>query len=238
MLIVFASEPTSLGVSEIARRLDLSKAVVHRILRSLVSRNLLTFDEATHKYSLGSAAAALGALALRDHRLRQVTMPVLRRLQHETGETATVSEPIGTARVYLDQVPSPKEIKMTVELGRPFPLYAGASSKAILAFAPRELRRLVATGPLVALTPNTITEWARLEEELLRTEQAGTAVSFGERQPGAASVAAPVLGIDRRAIGAISACGPIDRFSEEMVERLRPLVHNAANEVSNKMRRA
>jgi IclR family acetate operon transcriptional repressor len=235
VLLVFASEPNSIGVSEIARRLDLSKAVVHRILRSLASRNLVTFDGGTRGYKLGPAAAAIGARALRDRKLRQVALPVLRRLQHETGETTTVSELVGTARVYLDQIPSLKEVKMTVELGRPFPLHAGASSKAILAFAPFELRRLVLAGPLVALTPNTITERLKLEEELLRTEQLGTAVSFGERQPGAASVAAPVCGMDGHAVGAISACGPIDRFDEEMVERLRPLVRSAARETSGKV---
>ena len=235
-MLVFATEPGSLGVSEIARRLDLSKAVVHRILRSLASRNLVAFDGGTRGYSLGPAAAAIGARALRDRQLRRLALPVLRRLQHETGETTTVSELVGTARVYLDQIPSLEEIKMTVELGRPFPLHAGASSKAILAFAQFELRRLVLAGPLVALTPNTITERLKLEEELLRTEQLGTAVSFGERQPGAASVAAPVCGLDGHAIGAISACGPVDRFGEEEVESLRPLVKSAAQEVSDKVR--
>lgn len=125
---------------------------------------------------------------------------------------------------------------MTVELGHPFPLHAGASSKAILALAPLELRGLVLAGPLVALTPNTITERLKLEQELLRAEQIGTTVSFGERQPGAASVAASVCGIDGYAIGAISACGPIDRFDEKMVEWLRPLVRGAAQEVSNGIR--
>lgn len=237
VLLAFASGPESLGVSEIARRLNLSKTVVYRILQSLVSRNLVMFDESTRTYRLGSATAALGARALSYLELRRVALPVLRRLQVETGETTTVSELVGTARVYLEQVPSVKELKMTVELGRPFPLHAGASSKAILAFAPSELRKLIVSGPLVALTPNTITDQLKLEEDLLLTEKQGTAVSFGERQPGAASVAAPVLGIDEHAIGAISACGPIDRFDEVTVEQLRPLVRNAAHEVSKEMKR-
>jgi len=114
----------------------------------------------------------------------------------------------------------------------------------LLAFAsePKSLgvseiaRRLVLTRPLAALTPNTITERLKLEVDLLRTEQLGTAVSFGERQPRAASVAAPVCGMDGHAIGAISACGPVDRFDEGMVESLRPLVRSAAREVSDKVR--
>ena len=236
VLLVFASEPQSLGVSEISRRLGLSKTVVHRILKSLVSRNLVAFDVKTRGYTLGAATAALGALALRDRDLRRTAMPVLRRLQQETGETTTVSEVVGTARVYLDQVPSPKEVKMTVELGRPFPLHAGGSSKAILAFGPPELRQFVLAGPLIALTPQTITKHVELEAELLRVETDRTAVSFGERQPGAASVAAPVIGLDGDAIGAISACGPIDRFDEETIEQLRPLVETAAQEISDSLK--
>src|ERR687894_1530688 len=87
VLLTFAGTGGSLGVSEISRRLGLSKAVVYRILRSLVSRRLLSVDEAGGgRYRLGPAAATLGARALRDLDLRDLdlrenALPVLRRLQ-------------------------------------------------------------------------------------------------------------------------------------------------------------
>lgn len=232
VLLSFAGARGALGVSEISRRLGLSKAVVHRILRSLVSRGLVALDEDGRRYRLGPAAATLGARALRDMNLREAALPVLRRLQAESGETATVSELVGVSRVYLDQVPSHQEIKMTVEIGRPFPLHAGASSRAILAFAPPELRRQILDGPLEALTPKTIVDRDGLGAELERNAREGVAVSFGERQAGAASVAAPLLGTGGYAAGAISVCGPVDRFDEEVVARLRPRVLDAAREVS------
>lgn len=232
VLLLFMSGSEALGVSEISRRLGLSKAVVHRILSSLASRGLVVSDKGSRSYRLGPAAAALGARALAGLDLRRVALPVLRRLQRETGETTTLSELVGTARVYLDQVPSLKEIKMTVEIGRPFPLHAGASSKAILAFAPPELREHVLAGPLERLTPLTPTGRSELEAELARIRESGTAVSHGERQRGAGSVAAPVIGGDGYAVGSISVCGPVDRFDEETVERMRPLVRNAACEIS------
>lgn len=235
-MLTFAGTGGSLGVSEISRRLGLSKAVVYRILRSLVSRRLLAVDEAGGgRYRLGTAAATLGARALRDLDLRENALPVLRRLQHETGETATVSELVGVSRVYLDQVPSLKEIKMTVEIGRPFPLHAGASSRTILAFAPPDLRTQILDGPLEALTPKTIVDRAELEAELAQNGREGVAASFGERQPGAASVAASLLAADGHAIGSISVCGPVDRFGEETVRRLRPIVRDAAREVSHEL---
>jgi IclR family acetate operon transcriptional repressor len=102
VLLTFAGSGEQQGVSEISRRLGLSKAVVHRILRSLVSRRLVSLNEMSGGYRLGPAAATLGARALRDLNLRENALPVLRRLQQESGETATVSELVGVSRVYLD----------------------------------------------------------------------------------------------------------------------------------------
>lgn len=232
-MLTFAGTEGALGVSEVSRRLGLSKAVVHRILRSLVSRRLLAVGDGG--YRLGSAAATLGARAVRDMNLREYALPVLHQLREESGETATVSELVGVSRVYLDQVQSQREIKMTVELGRPFPLHAGASSRAILAFGPPGLRRQILDGPLEALTPRTIVDREQLRSELARNAEEGVAVSYGERQPGAASVAAPLLGADGRALGAISVCGPVDRFDDEVVRRLRPRVLEAAREASRKL---
>lgn len=235
VLVLFLSGPVELGVSEISRRLGMSKTVVHRILQSLASRDLVNFNANSRNYRLGPSAAALGARALRDLELRQVARPVLMRLQEDTGETTTVSELLGTSRVYLDQIPSLKEIKMTVEVGRPFPLHAGASSKVLLAFATPELHDFVLERTLEALTPITPTDRAKLESEIALIIECGTAVSFGERQYGAGSVAAPILGLDRYAVGAISVCGPVDRFDAETVERMRPLVLRSAREISYAM---
>src|SRR3954468_21774266 len=118
VLLMFASGPSALGVSEIARELRLSKAVVHRILQSLASRSLVSADPGTREYRLGPGAIALGARALRDFDLRSAARPTLRRLRDLTRETTTLSALLGDARLYLDQYESLQEIKMTVPLGR------------------------------------------------------------------------------------------------------------------------
>lgn len=225
----------ALGVSAIARELGLSKAVVHRILQSLESRTLVAYDPERREYHLGSGTAALGARALRDLDLREVALPELRQLARASGETATLSALVNSSRVYLDQLPSLQEIKMTVEVGRPFPLHAGASSRAILAFAPPDLRKQVLDEALPPLTAETITDRAELERALAETAQTGVARSRGERQHGAGSVAAPVFAADGNVIGAISVCGPIDRFDDATVERLTPLVREAATTIAAKL---
>ncbi len=235
VLSLFTEGPAAVGVSEIARQLDLSKAVVHRILQSLVSRGFVLSDGETREYRLGPAARALGARALRDHDLRRAARDVLRRLRDATRETTTLSELVQLSRVYLDQYESPQEIKMTVEVGRPYPLYAGASSLAMLAHLPLEVQEQALSGELKPLTEATISDPISLRRQLAEVRRRGVATSLGERQAGAASVAAPLFGIDGDVQGSISVCGPISRFTPEITQRYAPLVLAAAQEISRLM---
>lgn len=235
VLLLFTDGPKSLGVSAIARELGLSKAVVHRILRTLADRRLIVTEPDTRGYRLGPAAAALGARALRDSHLRTTAMPLLRSLQQETGETTTVSAQVPDGRVYLDQVESSREIKMTVEVGRRFPLHAGSSGTCMLAFLPQEEQEAVLAGDLRALTSRTVTSAQTLRSRLAEVRRLGYARSSGERQEGAGSVAAPVFAFDGTVVGAISVCGPVDRVDAGARERFIPLLREAADSLSRSL---
>ncbi|MFI0355996.1 IclR family transcriptional regulator [Actinomadura sp. 9N407] len=231
VLLLFAGGPRYLGVSAISRELGISKAVVHRILRSLVSREMLATDDGVPGYRLGPAAVALGVSALRRFDARAAAAPVLRRLRDQTGETTTLSGLVGDQRVYLDQFESRNEIKMTVEIGTRFPLHAGSSGKVILASLPADRREAILAGPRAALTERTVTGEAELRADLAVIGADGVAASMGERQADAGSVAAALLGPDGEVHGAISVCGPAYRFTPEAVERYRVLVREAAEEI-------
>lgn len=228
VLLLFTGKADTLGVTEIAQDLALSKAVVHRILTSLASRGLIAVD-ADRRYHLGPAAAVLGARALRDLDLRAVALPVLRRLRDASRETTTLSVVVGEGRTYVDQLPSPQEIRMLVEIGRRFPLHRGASSKVILAFLPPDTRQRVRD----AVTGDA--DSAALARELDGIRIAGFAVSRAERQPDTFSVAAPLLGVDGHAVGAISICGPLSRLTDEASHRHEALVTAGAEEVSRQL---
>lgn len=234
VLLVFASDQDSMGVSAIARKLSLSKAVVHRILQSLVSRGLVKFSPTTREYSLGTSAVLLGARALNQLDVRDAARDELIGLRIATQETTTLSMLIVDKRTYVDQYESPLEIKMTVELGKLHPLHAGASSRAILAFlSPEEIDRVIAAG-LPPLTAATVRDAAELRHRLDDIRLNGFATSRGERQADAGSVAAPVFGLGGRIMGSISVCGPLARFDAESVERYVPLVEGAARRLSQR----
>lgn len=233
VLLAFSRGEGSMGVSKLARELSLSKAVVHRILQSLVSRGLVRFNPATREYSLGPSATVLGARALRQLDLRIVARDELVRLRDSTSETTTLSLLVADKRTYVDQYESMQEIKMTVELGRLYPLYAGASSRSILAFLPEStVERVIAAG-LKPLTEATIADADVLRRQLEEVRATGFATSRGERQSGAGSVAAPIFGGDGQVLGSISTCGPLARFDESAISRYIPLVTSAAARVSS-----
>jgi IclR family transcriptional regulator, acetate operon repressor len=213
VLTLFTTTPqATLGVTEISQALRLSKAVVHRILTTLVAKGYVQVDE-QRRYALGPAVLALGLTYLDRIDLRRLARGVMETLSETTHETSTLSIRSGWTRVYVDQVTPSREVKMSVPLGQPFPLHAGSSSKAFLAFLPETEREdYLKNGSLAALTDSTITNVKALRAELERIRELGYARSMGERQAGAASIAAPVLDHVGQPVASISLCGPIERF--------------------------
>lgn len=231
--IISQRAPQTLGVSTIARELGLPKAVAHRILKELVGDRFLSFDEHTKQYRLGPGALAVGLAALRALDVPEIAHGHLVRLVQTAGETATLSTRQGWSRVYIDQVLSPHEIRMSVSLGTIHPLHSGSSSKAILAaLQDAEIDDYLAHHRLDKLTEATITSERVLRDEIRRIRLQGYAVSLGERQSGAGSVAAPILIGTGQVFGSISLCGPRDRFTRDVCESHGALAAEAAAEIS------
>ena len=212
VVVLFAAARQPMRVTEVARTLGLSKAVVHRILQSLTSRSLLKQVPGRATYVLGPVLTGLAAGSWSPGELRAVSAPTLRELRDQTGETTTLSVLVGCERVYVDQHESPHEVKMVVDLGQRLPLHSGASSRAILAFLPDEYAE-DAVRQLRALRPDLDADGYRTE--LAEIRRHGYAVSRNERDTGAASVAAPVFGPDHDVLGSISSSGPMFRYEDD-----------------------
>ncbi len=210
------TDQPDLGVTEIAAALGLTKAAVHRILTALRSRDLITVDPATRRYSLGHAAVALGRSYLARTDLRALAAPELKHLSGRARETAVLSLRRGDTRLYVDQVVPDQELRVEVSLGIPAPLHAGAAAKTFLAFLPEfEIDGYLSRQALPAITEKTVTDPARLRRDLTTIRKRGYATSAGERQPGTASVAAPILDHDGRVVAVLGLAGPAPRFRPE-----------------------
>ncbi|MCC3273297.1 IclR family transcriptional regulator [Arthrobacter zhangbolii] len=234
VLLLFSRADGALGVSEIARTLKLSKAVVHRILQSLGSRGLLSTVDASGSYVLGPAAIGMGNKAWGQLDFRSIAAPVLRQLRDDTRETTTLSVLMNHSRLYVDQFESPQEIKMVVDIGARHPLHSGASSRAMIAFLPESYVEEAVAALRQSKPDFNEAEYRQLLETVRRD---GYATSYNERNIGAASIAAPFFDKTGNVLGAISSCGPIFRFTSADTAGHAAKVTAAAREITRLLAR-
>lgn len=228
LLLFSQSDQKDLGITEISRKLGLSKAAVHRILASLRSRGFIELIEESRRYTLGSSSLALGFKYLSQLDIRTIASPELASISRFTHETATLSIRNGLERFYIDQVVPNREIVMSVPIGITYPLHAGSSSKVFLAWmSEAELRHYV-KGKLKIFTPKTPRDSSSIIRELAQIRNRGFALSVGERQIGAASIAAPVFDGTGNPVAVVSVCGPAERIKPNLTKYVPQLLDSTA----------
>ncbi|MCS7236403.1 MAG: IclR family transcriptional regulator [Armatimonadota bacterium] len=228
------AEGGAMGVSELSRRIALPKSTVHRLLEPLVARDLVVQDPATGRYRLGPGVFRLGSAFAKSLDVRQAALPAMHELARRTGETVNLNIRQGAYRVCVEKVDSVQDVRHFVELGRPLPLFAGASGKVLLAYADTDVLAAVLRG-LRPLTGRTVTDPDRLQAQLARIRRQGYAVSWNERVEGAAAVSAPVRDAAGTVVAGLTVSGPTYRFSATRIRELVPMVVEAAAEVSSRL---
>jgi DNA-binding IclR family transcriptional regulator len=229
-----AAEPV-LGVSEIARRLDLSPSTVYRALITLEDLGLVEQDPTSSRYRLGPGVVALAAPLLANMDVRDVAQPYLAQLALASNESVNLAVWSRFEAVNVAQVPGPTTIKHLAPLGRRNPGHASAVGKVLLAHAPADDVGLVLDRGLPRLTERTIVDRAHLLEELERVRRHGYAVNDEELEPELFAVAAPVRDHRGQVVAAVSISAPSYRVPPARREDLAALVTRTADDVSRRL---
>lgn len=229
LLKQFSSRDRELGVSELARRLELGKSTVHRLLVTLTSEGLLDQDPLTGKYRLGLAMHDLGAAVTSHMDLHEAVIVPLEHLRSVTNETCQVSVLDGREVVYVERLDSPHTLRLFLEVGRRNAAHSTSTGKCLLAFLPEaELSGVLNGWKLERKTPHTITDKRKLRVELKQIRTRGYAHNLGESEVGVLSVAAPVRDVTGRVIAAMSAAGPETRMEPVLPQTTRAVIEAAA----------
>lgn len=236
ILDCFTPEKAELGVREIARLADMPPSTTGRLLQSMRERGILRQNEETKAYSLGIQLLNWTGVYLAALDIRAIAMPIMAELQASTLETISLYVLDGTDRVCVERLESPQRVRIVARLGLRLPLYAGSAGKVILAYLSTErMEQILATVPLLPFTRHTITDNARLREELEVIRACGYAFSHGEWIEDASGVAAPIFGHDNQVVGALTISGPSQRFDKEVIERYGQQLIPAGREISRVM---
>lgn len=225
-----AGEP--LGVSEISRRVAISKTACHNMLNTMLQCGLVRREPHSRNYVLGWRLFELGSALLQDQDLHMRAVGYLDELAETTGETVLLAILDGLDVLYLASADSPRSVKMVANRGGRAPLHATSSGKVLLAWDKDELTSRVVEAGLPRLTPTTITTAERFNECLREVESQGFAKSLGEREPGVNSVAVPIRSHDGDVVGALALAGPSDRFGPDAFDNALPSLQKVAARIS------
>ena len=203
-------------------------------MTTLAAEHLLEQDPFSGQYRLGLAVHDLAAAATPND-LHEAVSGLLETLRNRTGETVQVAVLDGREVVYVERIDSPHTLRLFLEVGRRNWAHSTGTGKALLAYLPEDELRAVLDGwDMPALTPYTITDRARLLEELKETRRRGYALNLNESEVGVLSVSAPIRDRSGRVVAALSVAGPAQRM-EPVMNRITYGVIEAAALASRRM---
>ncbi|GHD11616.1 IclR family transcriptional regulator [Zhihengliuella salsuginis] len=212
--------PTSLA--QLVAATGLSRPTVHRLAQALVHHRLLGKD--IHgRFVLGSRLVELASAAGED-RLIAAAGPLLVQLRDTTGESSQVFRRQGDNRVCVASAERPVGLRDTIPIGTQLSMRAGSAAQVLLAW--EDHQRLLDGLHGARFTPTI----------LAGVRRRGWAQSLGEREPGVASVSAPVRGPNGRVIAAVSISGPIERLTRQPGKIHAETVVKGASQLSAALR--
>jgi DNA-binding IclR family transcriptional regulator len=233
LLDCLADADASIGVRDLARRLGISPAAVHRLLATFRASNIVRQDPGTRGYALGWGVLRFADAVLRRTHIIDGSASVARRLRDLSQETVTIYVPDGSDRICVYELESAQDVRRHVGLGTRVPLAAGCSGRAILAFfTPPEIDAILAV-PVPRFTASTILDPSRLRVLLAETRTTGISMSLEETVLGASSIAAPVFEIGGRVAGSIAISGPSSRFTSDRARQLVSALLEGSAQISS-----
>ena len=220
MAVLHAIAESPCGLADLCARTDLPRATAHRLALGLEVHRLLARDTAG-RWRLGPALNELSA-GVADP-LLAAGAAVLPGLRETTGESVQLYRREGTTRICVVALEPPAGLRDTVPVGARLPMTAGSGARVLLAYSDVDTQRVVL--PSAAFT----------ERSLAEVRRRGWAQSAAEREPGVASVSAPVRDHSGAVIAAVSVSGPIDRMGRRPGTRWAADLLAASEELTRRL---
>ncbi len=186
------------------------RATAHRLAVALEVHRLVARDS-EGRFLLGPRVAVSNPLVA-------AAGPVLEMLRDETGESAVLYVRTGPdTRRCIASADRASGLRDTVPVGAVLPMTAGSAAHVFLAASGEPIPAGASFGA----------------KELAAVGRQGFAASVAEREPGLASVSAPVQDAGGQTIAAISVSGPVERLTRNPGKRFGAAVAAAARQLEH-----
>ena len=194
VLDAVAAAPRSLA--ELVQATGLPRPTAHRLATALEHHGVLTRD-ADGRFAMGPRPQRW---ADSGDEWRRRAEQVVAGLRDATGESAQVYRRSGNQRLCIAAAEPAVGLRDTVPVGSLLTLGAGSAAQVLIAWLPDSERAAHLRGAAFSAS------------DLEEVRRRGWAHSIAQREPGVASVSAPVLDREGQVIAAVSISGPTERL--------------------------
>jgi IclR family transcriptional regulator, KDG regulon repressor len=231
---LFTDDAQVLGVSEIARRLNVAKSTASRLTTTLSAEDILS-PTANGKYRLSIRLVSVGLVAAQSHAVYEPGREALTRVHAATGLAAHLSIIDGAELAQLCRVTS--DYMEQVGRSRPRqPVLATSAGRAILAYsAPSLIEQCMQVQLRHRYAPPKVPGMDEVLNVLRSVRQLGYAISRDDYVANVVGVAVPILTDKGTAVAALTALGPSATFPDERVGQTASVLMSAAKSITNSL---
>ncbi|GAA1322406.1 IclR family transcriptional regulator [Leucobacter albus] len=230
-VIEAVSESQPVGLSDLARTLDASKATVLRVLNTLAELRWVQQSELAKLWSLTPHAYAVAVRSGPMSSLRDIAIGHMNTLQLATTETVHLAIPDGDILILAERLDTPHVLRAFLPLGSKIPLHASATGIAFLAASEDSFIAEYLASALDSVTERTLTDRDVLLAEISAVRARGYSINEEGLSSGITSLGAAILGPGGDPLGSVSVSGPSSRIVPERYTEYGQAVHAAARSI-------
>ncbi len=238
LLGCFSHDTPDYSMLEIAEKLSMSKGSVHRILLTAQKKGFIEKNQSTKRYQLGIKLFELGSVVMLRTNLSQESLPILRNVTYETGETSYLNIKESDEALCIQRVEGHNYLRVLfLEMGKKMPLYIGAGPKILLAYMnDKDIEEwFMRNHDLVKWTEHTVTDKELIWQDIRKIRERGFAESLEDVTSGVTSVGAPIKNSEGKVIAAVSIGGASMKFSDDKRKHFIKIVKDAGLQISKRM---
>ena len=224
-------------LTDIARALDVSTTVCHRLLATLDHEQLVGREPSTGRYRLGMRFVELARRAQRQHPISLSTINLMHQLSQETDDVILLMVENRGEALCVDRVEGRAPVIVAgSQIGSRLPLHCGGAPFAILAFSDDAFIDEVLSRPLTKATPRTTIDPTAIRQRIADTRARGFSIGDEDLFKYVGAVGAPFFGPGGHMLGAISVGGIKPRYDATRVLEIGARLRDAAAALSASLR--
>jgi DNA-binding IclR family transcriptional regulator len=234
VVAAISQSDTGLSLQELATRLDVPPASMHRLLAALEDEEVIVRSPCNRRYFISPSALTICAAATRTRRLQQIPPGPLARAAVASGQTVFLTEMIESTAVCVALAAGRRAGGAYAELGRQMPWHAAASARVLLLdVADERIIRLFDNRPLQRCAVHTPTSPEEVLSRVQLARRRGYDLCDDELDSGKWGVSVPIRDESGRIRQAVTLIADTTRTRRQTTrEGLITLARHTADELA------